>query len=347
MKLWRRSREPVDILVGYSGLNEIGKGPFATVYGAVEEETGRPVAVKVFDAGAELMEVLFKDFQTTAGLDHPNIVKTFRLGASSDGHPVVVTDLCRESLGRVVDSKGPIGAEKVAGTGVKIAAAIATMHDAGILHQNLKPTNILTTLMGEPAVADAGAASIRLSVNAVGSGASFTAIYAAPEMFETRDLSEAADVYGLASTLYRLLTGRAPFDPFEHESPASLVLRVLRDPVAPVPPEFAPYRFGQLLESALSKDPADRPQSALAFGEALREIAALEGWSVSVPQPPKVPVPPVQTPSTDSDPLVSSRSWLGRRRTRPGISTPPPAGRNVVLPEEARRGRMDRPPRRS
>ncbi len=347
MRFRRRSSQPVDLLAGYSELSEIGRGPFATVYGAVERHTNLPVAVKIFDSGPELMDVLARDLQATAGLDHPNIIKPGRLGSTSDGHPVVVSDLCHGSLGHAVEAEGPMRPEDAAGVGVKVSAALALVHDAGNLHQNLKPTNILVTLMGEPAITDAGLASVRMSVKAIGGGADFTAIHAAPEMFEAKGLSPASDVYGLASTLYQLLTGRAPFEGFDGESPASVVLRILRDPVPSLPPDCGPYALGQLLEAALSKDPAGRPQSAAAFGEALREIAALQGWSVVLPQPSKATAAPAQTASDQSELAPLSRGRRVGRRTRQGVSPPPPAERNVVLPEESRRRSMDRPPRRS
>jgi len=343
----RRGGEPVDVLAGYSELSEIGKGPFATVYGAVEKQTERPVAVKIFDSGPELMDVLVRDQQATAGVDHPNVIKPGLLGSTSEGHPIVVSDLCRESLGHLVETEGPMRPQDTAGVGVKISVALAVVHDGGRLHHNLKPTNVLMTLMGEPAIADAGLASVRMSVKAIGAGGAFTAIHAAPEMFEAKDLSPASDVYGLASTLYQLLTGRAPFEPFDGESPASVVLRILRDPVAPLPAESVPYALGHLLEAALSKDPAGRPQSASVFGEALREIAALEGWSVALPQPSKSMPTATPTSANQSDLAPVSRGWRGLRRARQGVAPPAPAARNVVLPEEARRGSMDRPPRRS
>jgi serine/threonine protein kinase len=325
----------------------MGRGPFATVYGAVENASGRPVALKVFQSAGEVSEMLAREFGDLTRLDHPNLVRPTGLGSAADGKPVIVSDLCGDSLAHVIETKGPMDPQDVAGIGVKVAGALAALHDAGLLHQNLKPQNVLLSLMGEPALSDAGQVSFQMSVRAIASGTRFTAFHSPPEMFEAHELSPAADVYGLASTMYQLLSGHAPFQPFEDESAISVVLRILRDPVAEFPAEV-PFSLAQLLESALAKDPYHRPQSAHAFAEGLREVAAGEGWTVAV-APSRQPVtaahaPPV--PGSDESPPDPSTRRLFRRNRR-GVSQPPETDRNVVLPEGRRRGSMDRPPRRS
>jgi hypothetical protein len=104
----------------------------------------------------------------------------------------------------------------------------------------------------------------------------------------------------------------------------------------------------RLLESALAKDPHSRPQSASTFAEALREVAAQEGWTVAVAPPRKLDAPSAKAspaPSEDQAQQPSARRF--RRRNRRGVSPPSAGDRNVVVPEGTRRGRMDRPPRKS
>lgn len=347
MRLKRRAGGSPDILAEYSGLSEIGRGPFATVYGAVEQQSGQPVALKIFESASEVAEMLAHEFEGLERVDHPNLMMPLRLGAAGDGRPVVVSELCGDSLAHVVEARGPMSPQGVAGVGVKVAGALGALHDRGLLHQNVKPQNMLLTLMGEPALSDPGQVSFQMSVRAIASGSAFTAFHSPPEMFEAHELSPATDIYGLASAMYELLTGRAPFQPFDGESAISVVLRILRDPVIHVPASV-PFGLAQLLESALAKDPSGRPESASAFAEALREVAAGEGWTIAVLPPREPPATPTALSPAPSEAHASgSASQRFRRRNRRGVSLPAEAVRNVVLPEGTRRGSMDKPPRRS
>lgn len=349
----RRSTQPdsVDFMAAYSGVSVIGHGPCATVYGAVETESGRPVALKVFNAGAEGGDAIIRDVRGLARLrPHPNIVVPERIGSTEDGHPVTVSDLHRTSMKRVIDEDGPADARTVTDVGVKIAGALAEAHERGLLHLNLKPQNILVTLMEEPALADFGLFSFRTSVRSMADRSTFSAFHAPPEMFEDGELSPATDVYNLASTMYQLLSGRAPFEPYGAESAASIVLRILRDPVTPLSSTEVPYRLAQLLESGLAKDPRERPASASAFAEELRTISAEEGWSSAVPESRRGRGVGRRSPDPSderSDASTGQEPGLPTERGAPRVAPPGKPDRNVILPEGGRRGSMDRPPRRS
>lgn len=350
----RRSRpDPAEFMAAYSGVSVIGHGPCATVYGAVETESGRPVALKVFNARVEEADAIIRDARSVARLrGHPNIVVPERIGSTEDGQPVTVSDLHRTSMKRVIDEDGPASARTVTDVGVRIAGALAEAHERGLLHLNLKPQNVLVTLMEEPALADFGLFSFRTSVRSMADRSPFSAFHAPPEMFEDGELSPATDIYNLASTMYELLSGRAPFEPFGAEPAASIVLRILRDPVAPLSSTAVPYRLVQLVEAGLSKDPHGRPTSASAFADELRTISAEEGWSAAVPESRRgrgrrrdLGLP---TPSeTSSDASSGEEPGSATRRRAPRVARPGNPDRNVVLPEGGRRGSMDRPPRRS
>jgi serine/threonine protein kinase len=338
-------------MAAYSGVIVIGHGPCATVYGAVETESGRPVALKVFNARADGADAIIRDVRGLARLrPHPNIVVPDRIGSTEDGHPVTVSDLQRTSMKRVIDEDGPADARMVTDVGVKIAGALAEAHERGLLHLNLKPQNILVTLMEEPALADFGLFSFRTSVRSMADRSPFSAFHAPPEMFEDGELSPATDVYNLASTMYQLLSGRAPFEPFGAESAASIVLRILRDPVTPLSSTAMPYRLTQLVEAGLAKDPGERPPSASAFADELRTISAEEGWSAAVPESRRgrgVGRGSPDSSETRSDTSSGAELGVPTRRGVPRVAPPGTPDRNVILPEGGRRGSMDRPPRRS
>jgi hypothetical protein len=274
---------PATILPGYQDVVEIGGGAFATVYRAMEIDTGRPVALKILKIDAvhlRLMDTFTQEIQALAKVsDHPNIVTLYRPLATSDGRPVLVLELCRESLAQQVRRTGPLSARQVTRVGIKVAGALETAHRRGFLHRDMKPQNILVTQFGEPALTDFGVAALEASAQATAGVFGFTTVHAAPEILEGKQLSAATDVYGLASSMYQLLTGAAPFAAYDEEAPASLILRIIRDPVRPVRAAEVPLDLSDLLEAALSKAPEARPASALELAEGLIAVEAASGWT--------------------------------------------------------------------
>jgi hypothetical protein len=371
---------PAAILPGYQDVVEIGGGAFATVYRAIEIDTGRPVALKILKIDAvhlRLMDTFTQEIQALAKVsDHPNIVTLYRPLATPDGRPVLVLELCRESLAQQVRRTVPLSAAQVTRVGVKIAGALETAHRRGFLHRDMKPQNILVTQFGEPALTDFGVAALEASAQATAGVFGFTTVHAAPEILEGNQLSPATDVYGLASTMYQLLTGTAPFAAYDEEAPASLILRIIRDPVRPIRAADVPLGLSDLLEAALSKDPKDRPGSALEFAEALIAVEAASGWTPTVylawdqagpighPAIEPAPARPVATspaqlyaiaPSVQGPRPLSSAPEADSRAGAdlpggpppippalvypgPSVAAPAPAARHVVGPGQATRG---------
>lgn len=266
-------------------MTEIGSGAFASVYRAIEVDTNRPVALKMLRPATlrpQVLETFTREMRALAVVSsHPHIVTLFRPFSSPDGHPVLVIELCQEQMAQRIRRLGPLPAQEVTSVGIKIAGALETAHRAGFLHRDMKPQNILITQFGEPALADFGVAALQASAQDTEGVFGFTTLHAPPELLEGQHLSRATDVYGLASTLYQLLAGRAPFATFQGEAPASVILRILRDPVEPLRSHAIPYLLSVALESALAKDPHQRPQTALEFAERLREVEASCGWPLT------------------------------------------------------------------
>jgi serine/threonine protein kinase len=240
--------------------------------------------------------------------------------------------------------------------GVKVAGALQTAHGYGFLHRDMKPQNILVTQFGDAALADFGVAALQATAQATAGVFGFTTLHAAPEILEGQHLSPATDVYGLASTMYQLLSGLAPFAPFENEAPASVILRIIRDPVPPLRSDDVPLALSDLLEAALSKDPAVRPQTAWEFAGALGEVEFANGWphtscvvwdkAPSDPRSPLFPLVPATgdspaTPVVDTSPApllypsapsVQVAEGSSRRAMGPPDGGSSPAGRPTPSP---------------
>jgi hypothetical protein len=268
---------------GYANVSELASGAFATVYRAVELGTGRPVALKVLrvaDTSPHLVEVFEKELGALALLsNHPNVTTLYGTFLTPEGRPVLVLELCRESLAHRVRQSGPLSAGEVVQVGIKIAGALETAHRSGLLHRDMKPQNILVSQFDEPVLADFGVATLQAQAQSTEGVFGFTTLHAPPEALEGLPLSPSTDIYGLASSMYQLLVGRGPFSSYEGEAPASVILRILRDPAPRAPANDVPVALGDLIENALAKDPAKRPQTAGDFAESLREIEAVTGWA--------------------------------------------------------------------
>ena len=283
MALRRRSRKKEDeSFPGFTDVVRIGAGGFSTVFQAREIETNRTVALKILNVH-DVSEHAIGSFQReTFALGtlsaHPNIVTLYRTLATEDDRPVLVLELCHGSIWERVRDQGAMPPWDSVAVTVKIAGALETAHRAGMLHRDIKPENVLITQYGEPALADFGVARLQSTSQATAGVFGFTTIHAAPELLEGRDLSAATDVYGLASTLYQLIAGKAAFRSFEDEGPASVILRILRDPVQPLVAEGVPVALSDLLVNSMSKNPYDRPASALELADELRAIEAAASW---------------------------------------------------------------------
>lgn len=346
-----RTAEP--LVPGYGDLEEIGTGRTAVVYRARELETGRQVALKVIEAGVDraALDAFHREALALAALgNHPHIVTLYRTVDLPHGGPALVLELCDGSLADRLDDRHPLGPRRATATAVKVAGALETAHRAGILHLDVNPANILVTPYGEPALTDFGIARLRDTAGATGptiaglgaagrgrhSGGGVlpsTSLHAAPELLDGRPAGPATDVYQLAATLYQLLAGRPPFAGIEGEGGAAVALRVLMEAPPPLPADVVPAALADLVRWAMAKDPADRPQTAAAFADALRAVELTCGWSPTAPAIPGGLMPRLVTPPTgDHRPAARAAGPEAARRTAPpgsAVRRPAPPGSEV------------------
>jgi serine/threonine protein kinase len=277
---------------GYEILGPLGRGGMGVVYKARQIPLDRIVALKILPhaslAGPEPLSRFEREVRSVAFLHHPNIVAIYDAGMH-EGCPYFSMEYVDGgTLGDRIRNS-PQSPREAAVIVEKLARAAHYAHEKGILHRDLKPTNVLLDTMGEPKIADFGLAKREASPADTGSGVVLgTPMYMAPEQAEGRGrvLAPWTDVYALGGILYALLTGRPPFR-------GAGVLEIL-DQVrhnAPVPPrqlqEDVPVALERICLKCLEKDPAARYQSALELAEDLHRFQV--GEPVKIRPAPRLP----------------------------------------------------------
>jgi Protein kinase domain len=235
------------------------------------------VAVKVL-AAPSLSEQGQRQFSAEANAmaalaDHPHIVQVFRADVAPDGRPYLVMkyypqpNLAQRARGE------RFSVPDVLRIGIQISSAVEAAHRIGILHRDIKPANILTGQYGTLGLTDFGIAGTKAEA-ATGQIDGISIPWAAPEvLFSAERADERSDVYSIAATLWHLLVGRSPFDLRGGDNSAvALMHRITSTPAPPTGRGDVPPSFERLLHSALAKDPASRPGTALAFARGLQAV---------------------------------------------------------------------------
>ncbi|MCB9371765.1 MAG: serine/threonine protein kinase [Microthrixaceae bacterium] len=277
---------PGAVVEGYEGLERIGRGGFATVYRARQRQFDRVVALKVLDVtdtDAASRQRFERECRAIGALSwHPHIVVVHDSGQTADGRLFLAMEFLEAgSLADRVRAEGALPWPDVARAGVEVCAALETAHQAGTLHRDLKPDNVLVGVFGEAKLGDFGIAAVEGGPATATGESALTVLHAAPEVLRGERATVASDVYSLASTLYTLLAGRAAFAREGDDSVAAVVLRAVSEPVPDLRPRGVPDDLAGVLERAMDKDPARRPPSAEAFGRELQQVQRAHGGPVT------------------------------------------------------------------
>lgn len=258
----------------------LASGGMATVYEA-EDEHGEPVAIKLLTQRGLATPRFAREYQALARLDHANIVRVYRYGVHQ-GYPWLSMELLDGVPVQVhARATGRPGAEgrtrEVARVGAEVAEALAYLHARGIVHRDLKSNNIMVLLDGRVKLLDFGTASVPMDGDEITHHGEFvgTYTYAAPEQLTGGRVQAATDLYALGVLLYRLLTGRRPFEADSAQALARMHVAHRPTPPRRLVPELPPGLEALVLR-LLEKDPADRPTGAAAVRDVLRAHAGGE-----------------------------------------------------------------------
>jgi len=258
-------------------LDEIGRGGMGVVYLARQPSLGRLVAVKVMQVDdAALTARLKNEARVLAELQHPHIVSVLDVG-DDGGFPYYAMAYCAGgSLAQVLERDGTLTGGQAAQVLAVVAEALAAMHDRGLVHRDVKPSNVLLSADGEPYLSDFGLALGGGSGRVTSSGAVLGTIgYAAPELLGEEEVTSAADVFSLGVMGYQLLAGVLPFRGAHILGVMEAVRTGRFTPLGEAAPD-AGGKLVELITSCLHPDPAARPGDLRVLAESLRSCSPRE-----------------------------------------------------------------------
>lgn len=263
--------ETLDLPIGsirldrYELLEELVRGPVHSVFRARRLDNGEPVAVKVLrrrSPDSSAPERLGREWEIIRSLEHPHIVRAVDFGSEADTLSLVIEYLRGPALDRYVRESGPLPFATAADFICQAAEALAYAHAHGVVHRDVKPSNLLLTADGTIKVIDFGVAHAEDEESSLtlihGEALIGTADYMAPEQsVNPHSVDDRADVYSLGCTLYYLLTGQAPYPN------GSLVSRLLQHrndppPLVDLHRRDVPAELAVICERMMAKNPGER-----------------------------------------------------------------------------------------
>lgn len=294
-----------------------------TVWRAHDELLGRDVAVKelVFPPGLgghekEVMRGrVMREARTAARLSHPGVVRIFDV-VEAEERPWIVMELIpsARSLSEILKEEGSIAPARAALIGLEVLAGLSAAHAAGVLHRDVKPSNILIAPDGRAVLGDFGIAVAEGEPTLTRAGVLIgSPAYLSPEQAHGRPLTPASDLWSLGATLYTAVEGRTPF---HRENVMATLTAIITDP--PDEPTLAGPLW-PVIEGLLRKDPADR-LDAVALAQALTETAAQDEADAAPREATEIPGDPAE-PSAVPHKMPVGRphdAGAGSSAARPG-----------------------------
>jgi serine/threonine protein kinase/Tol biopolymer transport system component len=271
----------------YEAEREIGRGGMGEVYLARDSRLGRPVALKLlppsFTSDPQRVARFQREAHAVSHLNHPNIVTVYEVG-EADGLRFIVTEYVEGETLRELLARGPLPPGRALDIAVQIASALAAAHEAGVVHRDVKPENVMVRPDGYVKVLDFGLAKLTEAVEDDARQVRATALklstqpglvmgtvaYMSPEQARGLPVDARTDVWSLGVVLYEMLAGRAPF---EGETVSHVIVNILEhepEPLSRKAPD-APEQLQKVVGRALDKDREARHASMRDMLAELRE----------------------------------------------------------------------------
>lgn len=262
----------------YRIIEELGRGGMGIVYKAEDTRSGRPVALKLISpelaADLKTKKKFFREARLASSLQHPNICTVHEIDETDEGDLYISLDYYEGSTLKVIISRGDAPLDLLLNYGGQIASGIASAHEKGIIHRDIKPGNIMVTHDGLVKILDFGLAKLANKDGSTTSGRALgTLSYISPEQAIGKKVDHLTDIWSLGVVLYEMFTGQLPFS---HEFDAAVIYSILD--TSPFPPseirEDVPEELERVIYRCLRKKKEERLQSATELMQELNRIRA-------------------------------------------------------------------------
>ncbi len=331
--------ERKDILIGqtlgqYRIVKFVGSGGMATVYKAHQPSMDRDVAIKVLPPNLshneQFLERFRREAKAIAKLEHPHILPAHDFGEQGGITYIAMRYVDGGTLKEKM-AEGMLPLSEINRIFGQVGGALGYAHRRGVIHRDVKPSNVLLSSQGDAFLADFGLARVLdVSQQMTGSSVMGTPTYMSPEQGQGLKADHRSDIYSLGVMLYELATGQVPYDA---ETPMGVILKHIRDPL-PLPRTIfpdVPEAVEKVILKAMAKEPDNRYQSVAEMVEALAAAAdplatpKLQPSHNGEPPAPPTPLaddPPniIHTPSSElpsfiaGPPIIHPARFFGRER---------------------------------
>ncbi|MGE3073457.1 MAG: protein kinase [Dehalococcoidia bacterium] len=308
----------------YSIVREIGRGASATVFLAHDRTLDRDIAIKIVAPALandeSFVDRFMREARLSAGLSHPNIVTVHDVGETDDGRPFIAMALVAgASLEEIIKNHAPLPVSEASRILTELGSALDYLHGQGLIHRDVKPSNIMIEDSGRVMLSDFGIAYARESARYTMTGVLLgTPRYMAPEQMLGEEPAPQTDVYAMGVIAFEMLAGAPPFE----GTGTGLMYKIVHEPpplVTSKAPDI-PAGIEAAIVRALQKDPQQRWSSPGEFAAAVASPdanATMAGPAMApfpAPAPPEIPPPTDIEAATEPEPV-----------SEPETAVPPPS----------------------
>ena len=283
----------------YKIIKMLGAGGMGKVYLAQDNLLNRKVAIKLLPSSLnydkQLRARFIREAQLASALDHPNICTIHEVGESAGRHFIVMQYVEGDTLKQVIGER-PLSVDSFLSISLQVADALAAAHSQGIIHRDIKSSNIIITPRGQAKVLDFGLA--KLLEGSTGDGESElthtgamlgTPSYMSPEQARGERVDARSDIFSFGVVMYEMASGRVAFKGKSQAETMNAVINEPHRPVTELNKKVSP-QLSRVIDRVLAKEPKDRYQTIQEVQEQLRQVAQAVGLtSSSVPYIPRKP----------------------------------------------------------